>query len=43
MGLGAYPFDVVGFLAPSALTAGHFFSWKKVTKNRLLLHPAPTL
>ncbi|MDR6715103.1 hypothetical protein J2W83_004743 [Pseudomonas hunanensis] len=38
--LGAYPFDVVELLAPSALTAGHFFSWKKVTKNRLLLHPA---
>ncbi|MDR6710956.1 hypothetical protein J2W83_000546 [Pseudomonas hunanensis] len=38
--LGAHPFDVVGFRAPSALTAGHFFSWKKVTKNRLLHHPA---
>ncbi|MBP2260250.1 hypothetical protein J3B00_001055 [Pseudomonas sp. BP8] len=38
--LGAYPFDVVDYLAPSALTAGHFFSWKKVTKNRLLHHTA---
>ncbi|WP_310198435.1 hypothetical protein, partial [Pseudomonas hunanensis] len=38
--LWAYPIDVVAFRAPSALTAGHFFSWKKVTKNRLLLHPA---
>ncbi|MBP2262821.1 hypothetical protein J3B00_003626 [Pseudomonas sp. BP8] len=39
-GVGAYPFDVVTFRAPSALTAGHFFSWKKVTKNRSLRHPA---
>ena len=38
--LWAYPFDGVAFLAPSALTAGHFFSWKKVTKNRLLHHTA---
>ncbi|MDR6712102.1 hypothetical protein J2W83_001697 [Pseudomonas hunanensis] len=37
---GAYPYDVVDYLAPSALTAGHFFSWKKVTKNRLLHHTA---
>ncbi|WP_310196209.1 hypothetical protein, partial [Pseudomonas hunanensis] len=41
--LGAYSFDVAAPLAPSALTTGHFVSWKKVTKNRLLLHPAPTL
>ncbi|MBP2263852.1 hypothetical protein J3B00_004657 [Pseudomonas sp. BP8] len=38
--LWAYPIDVVALLAPSALTAGHFFSWKKVTKNRLLHHTA---
>ncbi|MDR6714649.1 hypothetical protein J2W83_004285, partial [Pseudomonas hunanensis] len=34
------PDQISKTLKRMALTAGHFFSWKKVTKNRLLLHPA---
>ena len=39
-GLWAYPFDLATVSHLSALTAGHFWSWPKVTKSRAPLHPA---